>query len=336
LVGESRGIPWAGVHLLAPAIPSRELPPPGLPFAPATGRWGRHRDALLWAAYRVLTSGAQRSYNTVRTGLGLPRDRQVYGTNLISPWLLLATGSPGLEEPRSDLPDQVHFVGGLAPARRAEVLPVADPPVRPSRASRPLVIVTQGTHNVDPRDLIRPALEALADVDVEVIATTGRPGDTDVGIPIPGNATVVDYLDFGGALPRAAVLVTNGGWGGVLESLAAGVPLVVAGGDIDKPGNAVRVARAGVGVNRTSGARRPGVRRTRSDDRGGADATRWRRGGGGPARGAGAEPCSCSATLRLLGGWRLSGTVEVTKVPRGQGHQGPEGAALATCSCRSS
>ncbi|HEX6759305.1 MAG TPA: nucleotide disphospho-sugar-binding domain-containing protein [Propionibacteriaceae bacterium] len=90
---------------------------------------------------------------------------------------------------------------------------------------RPPVVVTQGTQDVDPADLIEPSLKGLADLEVEVIATSGRRGQTDVGVAPPANARVVDLIDFASVLPKAAVFVTNGGWGGVLASLAAGVPL---------------------------------------------------------------------------------------------------------------
>ena len=58
-------------------------------------------------------------------------------------------------------------------------------------APRPLVVVTQGTIDVDPADLIQPALQGLADLDVDVIATSGRGGVTDLGAT-PANARVVD------------------------------------------------------------------------------------------------------------------------------------------------
>jgi UDP:flavonoid glycosyltransferase YjiC (YdhE family) len=225
--------------------------------APARGPLGRARDRALRLTYRVVTSGAQRAYNRARAGLGLPPDRQPYGTALFSPWLTLVTGCPGLERPRHDLPSPAHFVGRLAPARAgADRVPAAaaDPG---AAAARPRVVVTQGTHNVDPGDLLVPTLRGLADLDVEVIATSGRPGATDLGPDLPANARVVDFLDFATALPRTDVLVTNGGWGGVLEGLAHGVPLVVAGGDIDKPENAARVARAGAGIDLRTGRPRP-------------------------------------------------------------------------------
>ena len=96
--------------------------------------------------------------------------------------------------------------------------------------SRPLVVVTQVTQDVKPAHLIQPALSGLARLEVDVIATSGRRGRTDVGIAPPANAQIVDLIDFGLVLTKAAVFVTNGGWAGVLASLAAGVPLVIAAG----------------------------------------------------------------------------------------------------------
>ncbi len=252
LVSELRGLPWAGLGLLAYNSTSRELPPPGFRVAPARGRLGRVRDRALWAAYRGVTSPFQRAYNKVRTDLGLPRDPEPYGVSLVSPWLMLATGGPSLQQSPTAPPDHVHFIGRLAPASSADFGP---PPSR--RGARPRVLVTQGTHNRNPADLLQPALLGLADLEVEVVATTGRRGVTDVGIEIPANARVVDFLDFRAALADTTILVTNGGWGGVLEGLSAGVPLVVAGGDIDKPENAARVARSGAGINLRTGHPRP-------------------------------------------------------------------------------
>jgi UDP:flavonoid glycosyltransferase YjiC (YdhE family) len=248
LVSELTGLPWASVSLLAFEHPSRELPPPGFTLAPARGHLGRARDQVLWAVYRLGTAPFRRAQNEVRAELGLPADRRPYGVSLFSPWLTLATGAPSLERPRGDLPEQVHFVGRLAPAGPTAYQP---PPSR--TGARPLVVVTQGTHNVEPSQLIQPALAGLADVAVDVVATTGRAGVADAGLQVPANATLVDFLDFDSALPDTAVLVSNGGWGGVLAGLAAGLPLVVAGADMDKPVNAARVARAGVGVDLRTG-----------------------------------------------------------------------------------
>jgi UDP:flavonoid glycosyltransferase YjiC (YdhE family) len=252
LTAELRGLPWSLLNVL-PFNQGREGAPPGFRVKPARGRLGHGRDRLLWLAFGAASSPFKRAYNRARAEVGLPPDRRPYGTGLMSEWLVLATGCPSLDEPRPDLPDTVHFVGRLAPAGLA--LPTA---ADPGTSRPPLVVVTQGTHDVGPADLIQPALEGLADLDVEVLATSGRRGRTDVGITPPRNARVVDLVDFAAVLPHTAVLVSNGGWGGVLAGLAAGVPLVVsAGAAADKPEIAARVAAAGVGVNLGKGRPKP-------------------------------------------------------------------------------
>jgi UDP:flavonoid glycosyltransferase YjiC (YdhE family) len=48
-------------------------------------------------------------------------------------------------------------------------------------------------------------------------------------------------------------MVTNGGYGGVQQALAHGVPLVVAGNSEDKPEVAARVQWSGAGINLHTG-----------------------------------------------------------------------------------
>ena len=124
-------------------------------------------------------------------------------------------------------------------------------------AGRRVVVVTQGTQNVDPEDLLRPALGALAGVDALVVAATGIAGREQLPFPVPGNVRVGGFLPFETLLPLTDVLITNGGWGGTLTALAHGVPLVVAGGDLDKPEVAARVESAGAGVNLRTGRPAP-------------------------------------------------------------------------------
>ena len=70
---------------------------------------------------------------------------------------------------------------------------------------------------------------------------------------MPANARVGGFLPYAELLPRTDVVVTNGGWGGVLAALGHGIPLVVAGGDLDKPEVAASVAWAGAGMNLKTG-----------------------------------------------------------------------------------
>ncbi len=259
LTGELRGLPWATLNVL-PFNQGVDSAPPTFHVKPARGALGRQRDRLLWSAYRAMTAPFQHAYNRARSAVGLPRDPRPYGSALLSDWLVLATGCPSLDAPWLRLPDQTHFVGRLDLA--GADLPAVDlvDAVGVNPAPRPLVVVTQGTIDVDPADLIQPALLGLADLDIDVLVTSGRRGVVDVGVPPPANTRVVDLVDFTTTLPRAAVVVTNGGWGGVLAGLGAGVPLVLAArGAADKEYIAARVARAGAGIDLRAGRPKPGA-----------------------------------------------------------------------------
>ncbi|HSZ35515.1 MAG TPA: nucleotide disphospho-sugar-binding domain-containing protein, partial [Acidimicrobiales bacterium] len=54
-------------------------------------------------------------------------------------------------------------------------------------------------------------------------------------------------------------MVTNGGYGGIQQALANGVPLVVAGDSEDKPEVAARVHWSGTGVNLRTGRPSPAM-----------------------------------------------------------------------------
>jgi UDP:flavonoid glycosyltransferase YjiC (YdhE family) len=138
----------------------------------------------------------------------------------------------------------VHYVGHLGLAG----VELPRPPA--VTGSRPLVLVSQGTIDTDATELLQPAVAGLAGADVNVLVTSGHVGRPDIGVRVPARVQVTDLVDFSAALPATSVFVTNGGWGGVLAALSAGVPLVVAPGRAaDKPEIAARVAAAGVGVN---------------------------------------------------------------------------------------
>jgi MGT family glycosyltransferase len=154
---------------------------------------------------------------------------------------------PGVEFERDDAPDSLHLVGILPGPGTAGWQPPAwwaelDGP-------RPVVVVTQGTiANRDLSELVEPTLTGLADRDVTVIAALGRDVDA-LSVPVPPNARVAEFIPFDVLLPKADVFITNGGFGGTQQALAAGVPVIVAGVTEDKPAVSARVAHHGLGIN---------------------------------------------------------------------------------------
>jgi UDP:flavonoid glycosyltransferase YjiC (YdhE family) len=162
----------------------------------------------------------------------------------------------GFEYPRTDLPGSIRFVGPiLTPPSTA-----FDPPGWWDELAdgRPVVHVTQGTlDNADLSRILGPTMEALAGDNVLVVATTGGPDPAPLRPTLPANVRLERFIPHDLLLPQVDVMVTNGGYGGVQQALAHGVPLVVAGDSEDKPEVAARVRWSGVGVDLRTGRPAP-------------------------------------------------------------------------------
>ena len=123
-----------------------------------------------------------------------------------------------------------------------------------------MVHVTQGTlDNADLGRLLVPAMAAMASDDVLVVATTGGPDPEPLRRGLPDNVRLERFVPHDRLLPLVDVMVTNGGYGGVQQALAHGVPLVVAGDSEDKPEVAARVRWSGAGIDLRTGKPHPGT-----------------------------------------------------------------------------
>lgn len=249
---------------------SRDTAPFGLGIAPMRGVLGRVRNAALTVvAEKGVFAPVTRAANALASEvIGHPLSRFFLDWTRGADALAQFTVA-GFEYPRSDLSDNVTFVGPLRPSSPHVDLPEWWGDLD---TTRPVVHVTQGTAaNADTSQLLEPTFAALADEDVLVVASTGgRPVD---GLrDLPANARVATYLPYDQLLPRVDVLVTNGGYGGVHQALAAGIPLVVAGQTEDKIEVSARVGWSGAGINLRSSRPKPdsvraAVRTVLSDDR---------------------------------------------------------------------
>ena len=164
------------------------------------------------------------------------------------PDIFLQQGVPGFEFDFGSLPTNLRFIGLMPPGRSSAPRP---PWWGELDGGKRVVLVTQGTlANGDLGQLIGPTLAALANRDeLLVIATTGgRPVDS-LAVSLPANARVASFLPFDEIFSKVDLFVTNGGYGSVLQSLAAGVPIVVAGKTEDKAEVAARVGWAEVGID---------------------------------------------------------------------------------------
>jgi UDP:flavonoid glycosyltransferase YjiC (YdhE family) len=244
---EREGLRHTSYGVSALPFPSRDAAPFGLALRPRADVLGRLRNAVLHFVFEhVIFRGINQHYAATRRSLGMPEKRTgSFFADARGLDSYLQASVPGFEYPRSDLPAGVKFIGPF--------LPPIEPFVAPSwwdelDGSLPVVHVTQGTVAMDSTQLIGPALEALADEDVLVVATTGGRPVSELG-PLPRNARVAEFVPYAHLLPRTSVMITNAGFGGVQLALAHGIPLVAAGGSEDKPEVAARIAWTGAGID---------------------------------------------------------------------------------------
>lgn len=234
-------------------LSSRDTAPGGTGILPGRGPLARVRNRVLNVLTRhTLLRPSHAAANAELQAMGSPRlpvfvlDAGILADRVIVPTV------PEFEYHRSDLPDHVRFTGAVMPAPADRF----DPPPWWDRlhTGRPVVHVTQGTiDNADLGRLIEPTISALADEDVTVVVTTGGREVDRIGVALPANTVVAEYIPHDVLLPLVDVMVTNGGYGAVQRALADGVPLVVAGNTEDKPEVAARVEWFGAGINLRTG-----------------------------------------------------------------------------------
>ncbi|GAA5031741.1 glycosyltransferase [Actinopolymorpha pittospori] len=226
-------------------ISSRDTAPFGMGLTPLRGPFGRLRNtALAMITDRLVFPPIERIAEQIF--------HQLHGRSIpfaVLDWPRYAEAIvqftvPEFEYPRSDAPATLHFAGPISASGSQAPLPAW---WHELDGSRPVVHLTQGTiANHDYGQLIKPALDGLADDNVLIaIATGGRPVESLP--PLPANARAAEFLPYDDLLPKTDVFVTNGGYGGVQYALRYGVPIVAAGSHEDKPEVIARVAWSGVG-----------------------------------------------------------------------------------------
>jgi hypothetical protein len=111
------------------------------------------------------------------------------------------------------------------------------------------VYFTLGTvFNLESDDLFARVLAGLRMLDVDVVATVGRQIDPAELGPQPERIRVERYLPHSAVLPRCDAVVSHGGSGTVLGTLAHGLPSVLLPLGADQPLNAARCEELGVAL----------------------------------------------------------------------------------------
>ena len=265
LGAEVAGVPTIIVMHSAYMVPRAEVPPLGTGLLPASGRLGRLRDrsaaALALAAFRH----GGRALNQARAEFGLAPLRDALDLMSTADRILVCS-SPCFDFAPGSVPGNVRYVGPqLDDAASAEAGSAwADPP------GRPLVLVGLSSTVMRQEGLLQRAADALGQLDVQGLITTGPAVDPAL-IAAPPNVTVTRWVRHADVLPHCSAVITHGGHGTVLKALIAGVPLVVVPLGRDQPDNAARVVHAGAGIrlrrNASVGALSAAIARAIKDPR---------------------------------------------------------------------
>jgi MGT family glycosyltransferase len=237
LAAEVAGVPQA--TLIPHVYPEQEPGQPvySLGFQPARTPVGR---AGWRATMPILASGLRQGrdeLNATRERLGLPPQDRFHGG--ISELLALVATFPQLEYPR-EWPAHVHVSGPL-------FFELPDGDVDVPEGDEPLVLIAPSTSQDPECELVRAALEGLADQPVRVLATTNRQEPTEP-IEVPSNAVLTDWLSYTQAMAAADLAICHGGHGTVARALQMGVPLLVCPAVGDMSENGARVAWSGSGL----------------------------------------------------------------------------------------
>jgi len=253
------GIPFIKHLIKAPVVAigvlpltetSRDLPPTGLGMTPASSFIGKIGQSLLRGiARRVIFGEPNRVMYQLLDQYKIPHQREsLFDMIIHKADMLLQIGTPGFEYYRSDLGENIRFVGPLLPHDGGKERPRwFDERLQEYKK---VVLVTQGTVEKDVTKLLTPTLEAFKGSDVLVVITTGGSGTKQLREAYPQkNIIIEDFIPFSDVMPYTSVYVTNGGYGGAMLGIMNKLPMVVAGVHEGKNEICARVGYFKLGIN---------------------------------------------------------------------------------------
>ena len=176
----------------------------------------------------------------LRAEYGLAPDPELA---MLSRYLVLAPVPRSYRDPAFPLPATAHelqpFVKSEAPS---------PPWIAAHDPSLPTIYFTLGTvFNTESGDLFSRVLAGLADVKANVIVTVGHHIDPDEFGTQPDHIHITQYIPQLTLLPHCDLVISHGGSGTVIASLAYGLPLLLIPMGADQLHNADRCKALGVG-----------------------------------------------------------------------------------------
>jgi MGT family glycosyltransferase len=229
---------------------SKDLPAPGLGLTPGNSWLGKVRDSILrFMAKNILFSNSDKLLKSIFKTYNIDNENKfLFDLGISKATYYLQSGTPGFEYKRSDIAENVRFIGSLLPySNNQNKEQWFDD--RLNQYKR-VVLVTQGTVEKDINKLLVPTLEAFKNSDTLVVVTTGGSLTNELREKYPQNNIIIeDFIPFDDIMPYTDVYVTNGGYGGVMLAIENRVPMLTAGVHEGKNEICARVGYFKIGID---------------------------------------------------------------------------------------
>ena len=242
LAAEVRGIPYALSCPVPSPLASRDLLPYSLGMP--SGQKTMSLPQRLMSALSDWYWGRNTRYvNRVREIFSLPPMTDIV-SGCISPYLYLSYTTELFEDLRSDLPQQVHYIGPTLTPRSPETeesFPWSQ------LDDRPLVYFTMGTLQGN-RKIYDRVIEASTGAPWQLVVALGKLFHKEDFPSVPENVLLVNWAPQTAILEKADAMVCHGGFNTINDALAAGVPLLVLPQAWDHFESAQRIVESGAGL----------------------------------------------------------------------------------------
>ena len=248
LVAEMTGITWAS-YVLAPLSFFSAYDPPVLPPFPLLAHVDRF--AGMGHGMKRLARWTTRAWPepiyALRKELGLGRGANPMFDAKHAPELVLALFSRVLGVPQQDWPPHTLITGfcfydadagnGALPAHLEEFLAAGE---------APLVFTLGSAAVLAAGDFYEVSAQAAMQLGRRAVLLIGTDPRNRMKQTLPPSICVAEYAPYSALLPRAALVVHQGGVGTTAQCLRAGKPMLMMPYSHDQPDNARRMRRLGV------------------------------------------------------------------------------------------
>ncbi len=251
IVAQKRRLPWVS-SVLSPISLFSAHDPPVPPQMPALVHFVRLHPLFGRLFYRLASyklESVMKPIFNLRKELDLPRGEQPLLAGQHSPTRVLALFSPVLANPQPDWPINTlitgfpfydrrdYFKESESPAALLEFLEAGPPPIVFTLGSSAFWVA---------EDFYRDSIKAAQELGQRALLLIGHARNQPQE-PLPAGMAAFEYAPFGEVLPRASIVVHQGGVGTTGQGLRSGHPTLIVPHAHDQFDNADRVEKLGCG-----------------------------------------------------------------------------------------